>query len=110
MNGPTTFSYPMYKDFRDRNEVFSGLIARCPTSISFTYKGQTERLQAEMVSGNYFDTLGVRAARGRLLTQQDDHTVGGHPVAVLSHSLWQKKLGAATKSSIKRCRLTATQC
>jgi predicted permease len=93
IHGPRTFSYPMYKDFRDRAEAFSGLIARALTEVSFTHKSQTERLQAEIVSGNYFDVLGVRAARGRLLSPDDDKVLGAHPVVVLSHSLWQTKFG-----------------
>src|SRR5687768_4952167 len=81
IHGPRAFSYPMYKDFRDRTDIFSGVIARVLTEVSFTHKSQTERVNAEIVSGNYFDSLGVRAARGRLITPDDDKTVSGHPVA-----------------------------
>jgi predicted permease len=88
-----TFSYPMYKDFRDRNRVFNGVIARFPTAMTFTYQGQSERLDGELVSGNYFDVLGVKPALGRLISQGDDRTPGAHPVVVLSHGFWQRRFG-----------------
>src|SRR5688572_7014994 len=59
------FSYPMYRDFRDRNQVFDGMLARASASLSMTHKGQTERIDGEIVSGNYFEVLGVRPASGR---------------------------------------------
>ena len=63
--GAESFSYPMYKDLRDQNQVFSGLLARFAVSLNITFQGQTERASGELVSGNYFDVLGVRAALGR---------------------------------------------
>jgi predicted permease len=95
IHGARAFSYPMYQDFRDRSEVFSGVIARFPTSVSLTFRSQTERVRAELVSGNYFEVLAVGAAKGRIVSPSDDVTAGGHPVAVLSHSLWQAKFAAA---------------
>src|SRR3954453_14251227 len=79
-----TFSYPMYRDFRDRNTVFDGVIARFPSALTLMSDGQSERVNGELVTGNYFDVLGVHAQIGRTLTQDDDRTVGGHPVAVIS--------------------------
>src|SRR5258708_2032723 len=61
-NGEAVFSYPMYKDLRGRNQVFSGVIARAGAPVSVGYKGQTERAGAELVSGNFFEVLGVHAA------------------------------------------------
>jgi predicted permease len=95
IHGERMFSYPMYKDFRDRNEVFSGVLARFMTDVSMTHKQQTERVRAEVVTGNYFDVLGLGAAAGRMITPDDDRTPGAHPVAVLSHSLWQTKFGGS---------------
>src|SRR5882762_2243667 len=63
-----TFSYPMYRDFRDRNSVFSGVIARFPAPLTLMMTGQSERVSGELVSGNYFDVLGVHAIVGRTLT------------------------------------------
>src|SRR5262245_40924959 len=50
-----TFSYPMYRDFRDRTTVFSGVIARFPAPLTMVTDGQAERVSGELVTGNYFD-------------------------------------------------------
>src|SRR3954452_2166640 len=70
----STFSYPMYRDFRDQNTVFDGVIARFPTPLTLLTGGQAERVQGDLVSGNYFDVLGVHAQVGRTLTPDDDKT------------------------------------
>ncbi len=88
-----SFSYPMYQDLRDRNDVFSGVIARSGVQMNVSYGDQTERAAAELVSGNFFDVLGVRPWAGRLLTQEDDRNPGAHPVAVISYGFWQKRFG-----------------
>lgn len=88
-----TFAYPMYKDFRDRNTVFSGVIARYATSLSVVYQEKTERIAAELVSGNYFEVLGVGPAEGRVLGAADDRTPGGHPLLILSHGYWTRRFG-----------------
>src|SRR6185295_19363630 len=88
-----TFSYPMYVDFRDRNEVFSGVLARFSTSMTVVWHGQSERANGDLVSGNYFDVLGVGAALGHVFTAADDRTPGAHPVAVISYGYWQRRFG-----------------
>ena len=88
-----TFSYPMYKDFRDGNEVFTGLMARFPMAMTIVWQGQAERVSGDLVSGNYFEVLGVRPAAGRLFNAADDRTPGAHPVAVLSHGFWTRRFG-----------------
>ena len=93
-HGEKMSSYPMYRDLRDGNSVFSGVIARYTAAVALGYKGQTDRVTAELVSGNYFDTLGLKARVGRLITPEDDRTPGAHPVAVLSYGFWQRKFGA----------------
>jgi predicted permease len=85
------FSYSMYKDLRDRNSAFSGVIARGGTQMNVTYGDQTERVLGELVSGNFFEVLGVRPWAGRFFTQDDDRTPGAHPVAVLSYSFWERR-------------------
>lgn len=90
-----TFSYPMYVDFRDRNDVFTGLVARFGTSATLTSRGQAERVDVEMISGNTFDVLGVTPVLGRALTADDDSKPGGHPVAVISHDYWQRRFAAS---------------
>src|SRR5215470_17487499 len=52
--GGNAISYPMFRDFQDHNEVFSGMFCRFPRSISVTFAGQAERVEAELVSGTYF--------------------------------------------------------
>jgi len=89
-----TFSYPMYRDFRDRNPVFNGVMARFPISFSMSWHDQTERIHGDLVSGNYFEVLGLNAAVGRTLTQDDDRTPGAHPVVVLSYGFWKRRFGA----------------
>jgi predicted permease len=86
-------SYPAYRDLRDRNQVFTGILARWRLSLSFSSGDRTERVRAELVSGNYFDVLGVNPALGRVFTQDDDRVVNGHPVVVLSYGFWQSRFG-----------------
>ncbi len=87
--GANSFSYPMYQDFAARNQVFSAITGRVATPVSMSFSGQTERASGEMVSGTYFQTLGVGAAMGRTIAPDDDDTVLGHPVVVLSYRYWQ---------------------
>ena len=74
--GEKTSSYPMYRDLRDQSTTFDGVIGRFPTSVALGYKGQTDRVNAEIVTGNYFDVLGVRPRLGRLITPEDDGKPG----------------------------------
>jgi hypothetical protein len=60
-----TFSYPMYTDFRDRNEVFAGVLARFQMSMTVGWKGVAERADGDLVSGNYFEVLAPAAGTGR---------------------------------------------
>jgi predicted permease len=87
------FAYPMYKSLRDNNAVFSGILGRFAFSASIASRGQTERGAGELVSGNYFDVLGVRPALGRLFNQDDDRVPDAQPIAVLSHAYWTRQFG-----------------
>ena len=89
-----SFSAPTYRDLRDRNTVFDGLIAEYPFAVSIAARGGTERASGELVSGNYFQVLGVAPAIGRVLGADDDRLAGGHPVVVLSHGYWTRRFGA----------------
>jgi len=99
--GSNAMSYPMYRDIRDRNQVFSGMFCRYQQSLSFSTEGSTERISGELVSGNYFPVLGVGAAAGRVFNTSDDLYQGGHPIAVLSYDFWQSHFGGA-QSAIGR--------
>ena len=90
------FSYPLYKEVRDNNNVFSGLLARFAISLSVAGEGQTERANGELVSGNYFEVLGVRPALGRVFNPDDDRVAGAGQVIVLSHGYWTRRFGADT--------------
>ncbi|HVH87728.1 MAG TPA: ABC transporter permease [Terriglobales bacterium] len=89
-------SYPLYREFRDNNTVFSGLLAaatekRIEVDAS-TVSGSSEaEIAGRLVSGNYFSVLGVDAAAGRLLTESDDTQEGTNPVVVLSYGYWKSK-------------------
>ncbi len=89
-----TFSYPNYRDFRDRNESFSGLIAYSFSPLSLSHDGINERLWGYVVTGNYFEVLGLNAALGRLITPADDQLPGAHPISVISYKCWQRRFGS----------------
>jgi predicted permease len=93
-NGRDKLSYPMYREIRDKNQVFSGMFSTYPTTVSAASQGRTELIGADFVSGNYFPVLGIGAAAGRVFTAQDDLIQGGHPLAVLSYGYWRARFGA----------------
>src|SRR5215469_14308472 len=70
--GGNAISYPMYRDFKEHNEVFSGMFCRFPTSVSLMFDGQAERAQAELVSGTYFQVIGLTTVLGRTFTPEED--------------------------------------
>jgi predicted permease len=92
-NGPDRLSYPMYREIRDKNEVFSGMFCTYPATVSATFNGATELIGADFVSGNFFPVLGIGAAAGRVFTASDDLIQGGHPLAVLSYGYWRSRFG-----------------
>src|SRR5579871_6193723 len=89
--GGNALSYPMYEDFRDHNTVFSGVMCRFGVPLSMSFNGRTERVTGELVSGTYFQVLGVGAALGRVFTPEDDRIPNGHPLAVLSYGFWKTR-------------------
>src|SRR5687768_5481509 len=89
----SAFSYPNYKDFRDRNEVLSGLLVYRFVPLSLSRGGVNERIWGYEVSGNYFDVLNVKAIKGRTFLPEEDKTPLSHPVVVISYDSWQKRFG-----------------
>ena len=91
------FSFPWFSKLSHQPDVFSSVaaseVATRYGSVSST--GDSEKIVACLASGQYFDTLGIRAIRGRTLTPDDNRTPGGHPVAVISHDLWERRFGLA---------------
>jgi len=87
--GSRMHSYPMYQDFQKRAEPLADVLCRRLVAASVSIDNQTERIQAEMVSGNFFTMLGVKAAAGRVFnSQEDDQVYQGHPVVVLGYDYW----------------------
>ena len=84
-------SYPNYKDIRDLNTVFSTLAASATAPVSFSAGGPARRQWAELVSSNYFATLGVRVVLGRPIVAGDNDQREASPVAVLSHTFWRNE-------------------
>src|SRR2546423_2274583 len=101
------FSYPMYQAIRDQNGSFSGVLARSAVELNVGYGGESEQLYGELVSGNYFPSLGVQPWLGSLFTDDDDRVPGGHPVAVLSHGYWQRRFASDLSIGGKQIILNA---
>ncbi len=88
------FSYPAFDDYRKQNNVFDGMVAFTRTELELTTGTGTERVQSEYVSGNYFDVLGLQAARGRTFLPEEDKTPGSQPVVVVSEAFTRKHFSA----------------
>jgi len=89
-----SMSYPNYKDIRDRNQVLEGMALHRFAPMSVSHNGTSERVWGYLVTGNYFDVLGVRAFMGRMIANSDDDAPNAHPVAVLSYGCWQRRFAA----------------
>ncbi|MDQ3256001.1 MAG: ABC transporter permease, partial [Acidobacteriota bacterium] len=89
-----TFSYPDYEYFRNQSKTFDGLFAFGATAMSLNTGAQPERAFGMLVSGNYFDVLGVRPVLGRFFVPEEDRTPSTHPVAVVSYAMWQQRFAA----------------
>lgn len=99
------FSYPDYLDYRERNRSFSGLVAWNKVAVAlgekpigssddFSPLGDGEYIFGQIVSGNYFATLGAEMKMGRGFAVEEDRTPGTHPVLVLNHGFWQRRFDA----------------
>jgi len=86
-------SQPMLDGLRDRTSAFQGAFGHYTTPIHLSLKGQTDNVNGDMVSGTFFEVLGLRAAHGRLFTREDDRTPSGHPVVVLGHGFFERRFG-----------------
>ncbi|MBL8173568.1 MAG: ABC transporter permease [Bryobacterales bacterium] len=101
--GDRMHSYPIYQDFQQKAEPFSEVLCRRLGSTSISVDNTTERVDAEMVSGNYFSMLGVKPAAGRVFSsKEDDRTFMGHPVVVLSYDYWTTRFGRDPKAIGKK--------
>ena len=89
-----SFSYPDFADYRDQNSVFQGLVAEDMAQAAISTQNQNDVIWGQVVSGNFFDVLQVRPIMGRGFLPEEDKTPGSHAVVVISHGLWQRRLGA----------------
>ena len=90
--GTRMHSYPIYQDIQKKAQPLAEVICRRLISVSMSADNQTERVDAEMVSGNFFSMLGVKPTLGRVFSsQEDDQVYQGHPVVVLSHAYWKTR-------------------
>jgi predicted permease len=87
------FSFRFFREIRRQDTGLEDVLAIASPRADLTDRGETERVRAELVSGNYFRMLGVRPAAGRLLTEEDDAVEGASPVCVISYKLWQERFG-----------------
>ena len=87
--GARAHSYPLYQDLQKKAEPLAQVLCRTVVPAALSVNNQTERVQAEVVSGNYFSMLGVKPAIGRVFSsREDDQVFRGHPVVVLSYGYW----------------------
>src|SRR6266498_3287120 len=94
-NSPyNSISYPDYIDYRDRQQVFTGLAACQRVMVSLNIDGQAEAVSAAVVSANFFSVLGTQLSLGRAFAPAEDRTVGEQPVVVISHNLWRRRFNA----------------
>jgi predicted permease len=84
------FSYPVYEQMRDHNNVMQGLLAYNEDSMNATIRGNAQRAVVAMVSGNYFSVLATRPQFGRNLQPSDDNAGTPNPVAVISDGVWER--------------------
>ena len=103
-NNLSIFSYPAYQALRDRNTVLDGLVARSSLPATLAWRGEAERATAEVVTGNFFEVLGVRPGLGRLLMPADD-APGRDPAVVLSYAFWMGHCGGDPGILNQRMRL-----
>src|SRR5260221_10889767 len=108
---PLRVSYPDYQYLRDHDQAFSGLFGSVAAPVGLGRERNSRSLWGEIVTGNYFQVLGVRAELGRTLLPSDEIAPGGHPVVVISDGLWRRDFNAdpgiiGTTVDINNCWLT----
>ena len=99
---------PIWEQIRDRQDVFSSVFAYTDRGFNLASGGEMRRATGNMVSGEFFTTLGVRPAVGRLLVRADDVRNACPPVAVLSHGFWQTEYGGSPSVVGKTISLNST--
>jgi predicted permease len=98
-------SYLNYEDYRDRNTVFSSLLLYSPVGLNLTGHGEPQNIVGQIVTGNYFSTLGVHSVVGRTFLPEDDLVPGASPVVVIGHGLWTRLFGGDPQITTRTMRL-----
>jgi predicted permease len=102
-------SYPNFQDYARQNEVLRGVSCYVgPLPLTWSSGTEPKQIFGQMVSANYFETLGLRPASGRFFLPDEDSKPGGNNVAVMSHSLWTNKFGSDPGMVGKIVTLNAT--
>ena len=97
-DGERVTSYPMYQDFQRHAQAFDFVFAKYDQQVAMSFHGSTERADGELVSGNYFQALGVGPALGRVFSPEaDDRIYRGHPSVVLSYRYWVSRFASDPK-------------
>jgi predicted permease len=98
-------SYPNYQDYARENQVFSSLLLYTTLTLNLTGRGDPQLLMGQLVSGDYFETLGVHPIVGRGFRPEEDASAGASPVAVISYGLWQRQYGGDSTVGAKTIQL-----
>ena len=93
--GLNALSYTMYQTIRDQNQVFKLMMCRRTAQFTATVHSESDVLSGELVSGNYFPLLGIKAAAGRVFDSNDDLRPNANPVAVLSYAYWKSRFAGS---------------
>ncbi len=80
--------------YGERNQVFDGILCRRGVVVHLGFGGSAERAEAELVSGNYFEVLGVEPALGRVFSMDDERAPGADAVVVLNNDYWRQRFSA----------------
>ena len=104
--GYAALSHLNWQDYREQSKTFDQVLGYDWAGMSMaTGQGEAELVFGQMVSGNYFEVLGVEPALGRTFTPEEDAAPGAHPVAVVSHKLWRERLGGTADAAGRRVRI-----
>ncbi len=103
-----SISYPNFLDWQLQNRTFDSMAAFRPDDFNLTGAGEAEHIRGEMVSADFFSTLGVQPTIGRWFTSQEDQ-IGGAPVVIISASLWTRKFGSRPDIAGRSVALNGTR-
>ena len=106
---PNVFSYPLYRRLRDENHVFTGLLASGQTGrLDVEVGGAPQDAHGRLVSGNYFQVLGVSPIAGRTFSPDEDRVPGMSPVVVISYDYWMNRFGRDPKTPGRTLMINGT--